>query len=216
MKKQLISVLIISMISVNVLNSMILGQGYYDYDSADEAIWAKVHQFQFTYSSSDIIYAVYLGLMVEEDTQNVNDKGAFESNAFVKGMNDKCLTSTTATLTFNLTVTYLGSPHLVSDAQDDTSSFFICTSTTIYMYNLTTFEISDESFPLTVEVFFEYNLTSSEFSDIGSYTGTQEFSSPNPDAIPWNGIIPLTFLIIGLISIIWVRRKAEGIMKKNI
>ena len=115
-------------------------------------------------------YSIIFGAMFIK----LNDTSELASDVFVFTADDNYVSMLTATLTFNASFSYDGTWNNNSGAGFDSTSLFQF-GDLLYSYGIHSFLITNDLFPLELEVIFEYDFTSSEFSESGTYNVVKNF-----------------------------------------
>ena len=138
-----------------------------------------------------------------------NDTSELVSDVFVFTDDEYYVSMLTAILTFDASFSYDGTWNNHSGSGYDTSSL-IQFGDLLYSYGIHSFVITNDLFPLELDITFVYDFTSDHFSESGTYTVVKSFSLKTTPKIP--GYIlstTISILVVGIlaVAIIYKRKK---------
>ena len=180
-----------------------------DYENASQKILEQVGYFTFIYSSETLNYSIIFGAMFVKLNSTHSE---LVSDVFITTIDLQYVTMLTTTLTFNASFSYDGTWNNHSGVGVDSTSL-IQFGDLLYNYSIHSFLITNDLFPLDLEITFEYDLTSSEFNESGTYIVLKNFvmTSPgNGPAIPGYILSPMiSILVVGvlILSIFYKKKK---------
>lgn len=188
MKKKAKILLIVLFIFLVQINGAMVCMAYKsrdDYKNAGQGIYDQMEAFSFTFNNQSIQYAVYFGGMFEKYNDTYK---RFTIDVFVITLNEYYVTSLSASLSYDITISASGFNTMDSGSDADTSSF-MQTGDVIYEFEIFEFYVHKDLFPVSMNIEFDYHLTSSEFDVIDSYSTTANFD--------WDPMF--IFMIIGIV-----------------
>ena len=205
--------LVLLVFSVILLGSgptTVLGSRYLsDYEDASQKIYEQIESFTFVYDSTTFNYSMFFGAMfIKLNTTH----SELVADVFVITMNSQYVYPLTATLTFDASFSYDGTLNSHPGVGMDGPSMFQFGSL-LYNYSIHSFIITNDLFPLDLEIDFDYNLTSSEFSVAGTFNDVKNFVITSPDSGP---AIPgyilsttLSILVVGIIALAMIHNRKK-------
>ena len=209
MKKIGKGTLVLLICSVFLLGSgptTVLGYQYHsDYENASQKILEEIESFTFLTLNYSIVFgAMFIKL------NNTHSK--LVSDIYVITLTGYCVTMLTATLTFSASFFYAGISNTPAGVLVDSTSL-ACFSDILYNYSIHSVLMTNDLFPLDLEITVNYDLTSSEFSESGTYIVSKNFvmaSSGGDDAIP-GYILPImiSILAVGVLSLTIIYKKKK-------
>ena len=168
-----------------------------EYDWAREYIYEKFDKFSFKHGGDKMEYAMYFGMMYSDD-YNGNDYVYFQSDIFVRSMDDSYLSGLDCKLDYNLSISYEGEKIEESDKLDYDLPLTIgyADDDLVYEFGLAGFKVDFDDFPIETKISLEYNLTSDDdyFSEADSYSVEKFFEGPT-----WYSHIGSFFLNVPII-----------------
>lgn len=213
--KSSLLLLVFSIILLGSVPTTVLGSRYRsDYEAASQKILEQIESFTFVSSSTTLNYSIIFGAMFIKLN---NTHSELVSDVFVITLNSKYVSMLTATLTFDASFSYDGTLNPHSGVGVDSTSIAQFGSL-LYNYSIHSFIITNDLFPLELDIDFEYNLTSSEFSRAGTYNVVKNFvmtSSDSGPAIPGYLLsTTLSILVVGILAIAIIYKR-KTISKLN-
>ncbi|TET60598.1 MAG: hypothetical protein E3J52_03435 [Promethearchaeota archaeon] len=204
--------LVFSVFLLGIGPTTVLGQRYHsDYEGASQKILTQIKSFTFSFDSTMLRYNIVFGARFIK----TNDTSEFVSDVFVFTADDQYVQMLTATLTFDASFSYDGTWNNRSGSGYDSTSLFQY-GDLLYSYGIHSFIITNDLFPLELEIIFEYEFTSSEFSVSGTYTVVKSFSLKSSGfKIP--GYIlstTISILVVGILAIVMIYKRKK-ILKIN-
>ena len=186
-----------------------------DYLDASQKIFEQIDSFTFVFDSTTFNYSIFFGAMFVKLN---NTHSELVSDVFVITMNTLLVTMLTATLTFDASFTYDGTLNSISGVGVDSTSL-IQIGSILYNYSIHSFIITNDLFPLDLEVDFGYNLTSSEFSRAGNFNDVKNFVMTSTDSGP---VIPgyllsttLAILVAGILAVAMIYKRKNFLKLNN-
>lgn len=198
--------LAISILLLGTVPSSVIGSRYrYDYETASQKIFEEIHTFTFVFSSTTLNYSIFFGAMYIKLN---NTHSEIVSDVFVVTLTSQYVTMLTATLTFDANFSYAGTWNNHSGVGVDSTSI-VEFDDLLYNYSIHSFLITNDLFPLELEITFDYALTSSEFSESGTYNVVKTFTMPSPErGIPGYILsISISVLVVGFLTIALIFKK---------
>jgi len=215
--------LVLLVFSVLLLGSgptNVLGSRYRsDYENASQKIFEEIESFTFVYKSETLNYSIIFGAMFIK-LNSTHSK--LVSDVFVITLNDRLVTMLTATLSFDASFSYDGTWNNHAGVGVDSTGIAEF-SNLLYNYSIHSFLITNDLFPLDLEITLEYNLTSEYyldspvFSEAGTYNVLKNFVMTSPGSGP---AIPgyilsttISILLVGILAVamIYKRKKISKI-----
>ena len=205
--------LVLLICSVFLLGSgptTVLGyQNRSDYENASQKILEEIKSFTFVGASTTLNYSIVFGAMFIK-LNSTHSK--LVSDIYVITLTSYCVTMLTATLTFSASFLYAGISNTPAGVLVDSTSL-ACFSDILYNYSIHSVLMTNDLFPLDLEITVNYDLTSSEFSESGTYIVSKNFvmaSSGGDDAIP-GYILPImiSILAVGVLSLTIIYKKKK-------
>lgn len=141
-----------------------------------------------------------------------NTHSELVSDVFVITLNSQYVSMLTATLTFDASFSYNGTlnSHLGVGVDSTSIAQF---GDVLYNYSIHSFIITNDKFPLDLEIDFDYDLTSSEFSRSGTYNVVKNFVLTSTDSDP---LIPgyslsttLSILVVGILALAMIYKRKK-------
>ncbi len=208
--------LVLLVFSILLLGSgptIVLGQRYRsDYEDASQKIFEQIKSFTFLADSTTLNYSIIFGAMFIK----LNDTHSrLVSDVFVITLDLHYVKDLSATLTFNASFSYDGTLNIHSGVGVDSTSL-VQFGDLLYNYSIHSFLITNDLFPLDLEITFVYNFTSTEFSESGTYIVLKNFvmTSPEP-AIPGYILSTTISILVGGILAVAMIYKRKKILKIN-
>jgi len=200
--------LVFSVILLGNGPTIVLGSRYRsDYEDASQKIYEQIESFTFVYDSTTLNYSIFFGVMFIKLN---NTHSELVSDVYVITMDSQYVYPLTATLTYDARFSYDGALNSNSGVEVDDTSMFLFGSL-LYNYSIHSFIITNDLFPLDLEVDFDYNLTSSEFSRAGNFNDVKNFVITSPDSGP---AIPgyllsttLAILVVGILAVVMIYKR---------
>ena len=215
MKKISKGSLVLLVFSVLLLGSgptTVLGAYRSEYENASQKIFEEIKSFTFVYDTTTLNYSIVFGAMFVklDDTHS-----ELVSDVFVITLNSLFVTMLTATLTFNASFSYDGTWNNHSGVGVDSTSL-IQFGDLLYNYSIHSFLITNDLFPLELEITFIYDFTSSEFSESGTYNVMENFvmTSPGPEIPGYTLSTTISILVVGIIAVTMIYKRKK-ILKIN-
>lgn len=208
--------LVLLVFSILLLGSgptTVLGTRYRsDYEDASQKIFEEIESFTFVSASRTLNYSIIFGAMFIK-LNNTHSK--LVSDVFVITLNSLFVTDLAATLDFNANFLYDGGGDSNSGVGVDSTSL-VQFGDLLYNYSIHSFLITNDLFPLDLEITFVYNFTSTEFSESGTYIVLKNFvmTSPEP-AIPGYILSTTISILVGGILAVAMIYKRKKILKIN-
>ncbi|MCK4371037.1 MAG: hypothetical protein KAW03_08205, partial [Candidatus Lokiarchaeota archaeon] len=190
----------------------VLGERYHsDYEGASQKILTQIKSFTFSYDSTTLRYNIVFGARFIK----TNDTSEFVSDVFVFTAGESYVTMLTAILTFDASFSYDGTWNNHSGSGYDSTSLFQY-GDLLYSYGIHSFIITNDLFPLELEITFVYDFNSDEFSESGTYTVVKSFSLKSSGfKIP--GYIlstTISILVVGILAVAMIYKRKK-ILKIN-
>lgn len=204
--------LVFSVFLLGIGPTAVLGERYHsDYEGASQKILTQIKSFTFSYDSTTLRYNIVFGARFIK----TNDTSEFVSDVFVFTAGESYVTMLTAILTFDASFSYDGTWNNRSGSGYDTSSFMQF-GDLLYSYGIHSFIITNDLFPLELEITFVYDFNSDEFSESGTYTVVKSFSLKSSGfKIP--GYIlstTISILVVGILAVAMIYKRKK-ILKIN-
>lgn len=208
--------LVFSVFLLGIGPTAVLGERYHsDYEGASQKILTQIKSFTFTFVDGSTTTTLRYNIVFGARFIKTNDTSNFVSDVFVFTNDDNFVSMLTATLTFDASFSYDGAWNNHSGAGYDSTSLFEF-SDLLYRYSIHSFNITNDLFPLELEIIFEYEFTSSEFSVSGTYTVVKSFSLKSSGfKIP--GYIlstTISILVVGILAVAMIYKRKK-ILKIN-
>ena len=190
----------------------VLGQYYNynhsDYENASQKILEEIESFTFFVSPRTLNYSIVFGAMFIK-LNNTHSK--LVSDVYVITSDSYFASSLTATLTFDAIFSYDGAFNNHAGVGVESTSIMEF-SDVLYNYSIHSFIITNDLFPLDLDITLDYDLTSIEFSESGTFIVSKNFvmaSSGGEAAIP--GYIlstMISILVVGVLALtIYYKKK---------
>jgi len=216
MKKIGKGTLVLLICSVFLLGSgptTVLGQYYNynhsDYENASQKILEEIESFTFVAISTTFNYSIVFGAMFIK-LNNTHSK--LVSDVYVLLLSQTYVWPLTVTLTFSASFFYAGILNTPAGVGVDSVSYGQF-SDVLYNYSIHSVLLTNDLFPLDLEITVIYDLTSSEFSESGTYIVSKNFvmaSSGGDDAIPGYILsIMISILVVGVLSLTIIYKKKK-------
>ncbi len=202
--------LVFSVFLLGIGPTTVLGQRYHsDYEDASQKILNQIDSFTFVFDSTTLRYNIIFGAMFIK----VNDTSELVSDVFVFTAGEQYVTDLTAVLTFDASFSYDGTWDNHSGSGYDITSLFEF-SDLLYSYNIHSFVITNDLFPLELDITFVYDFTSDKFSESGTYTVVKSFSLKSSGfKIP--GYIlstTISILVVGILAVVMIYKRKKILM----
>lgn len=184
-----------------------------DYENASQKIFEQIDSFTFVYESTTLNYSIIFGAMFIKLN---NTHSELVSDVFVTTLNSQYVTMLTALLSFVVNFSYDGAWNSHFGVGDDSTSL-IQIGDLLYNYSIHSFIITNDLFPLDLEIDFVYNLSSSEFSNPGTYNVLKNFvmtsTGSGPEVPGYLLSITISILVVGVLTVamIYKRKKTSKI-----
>lgn len=208
--------LIFSVILLGIGPTTVLGTRYRsDYENASQKILEQIDSFTFAYDSTTLNYSIIFGAMFIKLN---NTHSELVADVFVITVDLQYVTMLTATLTFDASFSYDGSLNSHSDVEVDSTSL-IQFGDLLYNYSIHSFLITNDLFPLDLEIDFVYDLTSSEFSESGTYNVLKNFvmtsGGSGPEIPGYLLSTTISVLIGGILTVAMMYKRKKILMINN-
>lgn len=201
-----LALLVLSMLLLGIGPTTVLGQRYRsDYENATQKVLEEIHNFTFVVGQT-LNYSIIFGAMfVQLDSTN----SELVADVFVTTLNSLYVQSLTATFSFNASFSYDGTWNNHSGVGVDSTSL-IQFGDLLYNYTIHSFLITNDLFPLDLDITLEWDFTSSQFSESGTYNVMENFVMTSTDAGIPGYFVPITVsVLVGgvLVFIIFNKKK---------
>jgi len=207
--------LVFSIFLLGIGPTTVLGERYHsDYEGASQKILTQIKSFTFVFGSDTFRYNIVFGARFIKHNDNISE---LVSDVFVFTAGESFVTYLTAILTFDASFSYDGTLNNNAGAGYDSTSMFQF-GDLLYSYSIHSFNITNDLFPLELEITFVYDFTSDddEFSESGTYTVVKSFSLKSSGfKIP--GYIlstTISILVVGILAVAMIYKRKK-ILKIN-
>jgi len=214
MKKISKGTLVLLICSVFLLGSgptTVLGyQNHSDYENASQKILEEIKSFTFVGASTTLNYSIVFGAMFIK-LNSTHSK--LVSDIYVITLSSpQYLYPLTVTLDYSASFLYAGISNTPAGVLVESVSMFEF-SDVLYNYSIHSVLLTNDLFPLDLDITVNYDLTSSEFSESGIYVVSKNFvmaSSGGDDAIPGYFLsIMISILVVGVLSLTIIYKKKK-------
>ncbi len=178
-----------------------------DYQSSKCSIVEKIATISFTYDAKDLVYALYLCVMVVDNTTT---QKVLVSSAFLLSETDYYVSNAMSSISYNISFSAPGFSFQDSNARSD-SAPFMSFSDVIHEFRLSYVDVATSLFPLYLSVTLEYAVSGPNFSKTGSYTTSKDMGTCTTEP----GIAFATFefilslMVLSGLSVILLRKRTR-------